>query len=98
MEIGIEALTHLRNDALDLALLLTTYGPGALENVSLMRDAANKLSVILRIIKTYVNHIGNQVSKRATHCIGCGVLDTGVDAIDNHRRRNNSGDTVVAFI
>ncbi len=33
MEIGIEALTHLRNDALDLALLLTTYGPGALENL-----------------------------------------------------------------
>jgi len=98
IEIGIEALMHFRNDTLDLALLLTAYGPGTLENVSFMRDTTNELTVIFRIIKAYVDHIGDQVGKRAAHCIGRGVLDTGVHAIDNYRRRNQSGDTEVAFI
>jgi hypothetical protein len=30
IEIGIAALVHFCNDTLDLALLLTTYSPGAL--------------------------------------------------------------------
>ena len=81
---------HLRNDTLDLALLLTAYGPGALEHVSFMRDATNEPTVIFRIIKTYVNYIGNQVSKRAARCIRLGVRDTGVHAVDNYRRRNTS--------
>ncbi len=38
---------HFRNDALDLTLLLATYSPGALENVSFMRNASNELAVIL---------------------------------------------------
>ena len=87
MEIGIEALTHLRNDALDLALLTTTYGPGALENVHFMRHTANKFSVIFRIIEARVNAVVDQVSKRTSYRIGGGVLDASVDTIDDHRLR-----------
>jgi len=42
-------LAHLCDDALDLALLLTTYCPGALQKVSVVRHAADKCSVIFRL-------------------------------------------------
>ena len=88
---------HFRNDTLDFALLITTYSPSALENISPMRHATNELTVIFRII-TFINDIRDQVTKRAAHRIRPGVLDTGVHAIDNYRRRKQSGDTEVAFV
>ena len=87
MEIGIELLAHARNDTLDFALLATTYRSRALENVHFMRHAANKFSVICRIIEAHVNAVVDQVSKRTSYRIGGGVLDAGVDTIDDHRLR-----------
>jgi len=85
--VEIELLTHLRNDTLDLALLLPADSFRALENVCFMRHAANKLSVIFRTIGAHVNYILDQVSKRTSHCIGRGVSNARVDTIDGYRLR-----------
>jgi hypothetical protein len=65
-EIWIEALMHLRNDALDLALLLSSDCSGTLQKVGLMRHATDELTVIRRSVKAKINRVIDLVGKRTT--------------------------------
>jgi hypothetical protein len=70
------------NTTLDLTLLLSSDNFCTLENVSFMRHAADKLSMVFRV-KAMIKHFVKHVSSRTAIWIDC-ILDTGVASVEKH--------------
>src|SRR5262245_874914 len=85
------SLFHFSDDALNLALLVAADGSRPLQNVGLMRDATDKLSMIVGVIKTDINDVLDKIGQSATYCIGRGIWNPSINAIDSHRWRKIAG-------
>src|SRR5262245_953838 len=85
------SLFHFSDDALNLALLVAADGSRPLQNVGLMRDATDKLSMIVGVIKTDINNVLDKIGQSATYCIVGGIRESCSDNIDSQCTRSNAG-------